>query len=160
MTPPIPYKKGIDEDINGTVHVEHLTIRGSKYSGVFGESSFTLNDLIIEQCGYCGVFADGSSTIGRCCNVVSRKCQQSGVWASSGASIILEGRETSIYENCSGGESYYYGLHVIHSSSKIQIVSPLTKESISKRNWGGRNWEAGGDANINQIEIIEESKKK
>jgi len=84
----------------------------------------------------------------------------SGVWAGWGASIILEGRETSIYENCSGGESHYYGLAVYHSSSKIQIVSPLTKESISKRNGGGGDWGAEGGANINQIEIIEESKNK
>ena len=123
------------------VHVEHLTIRGSKWSGVYGSSSFTLNDLIIEQCGMYGVYAYGSSTIVRCCNVVSRKCQGNGVIADSGASIILEGRETSIYENCSEGRSHYYGLEV-WGSSKIQIVSPLTKESISKRNRGGE--ELGG----------------
>ena len=122
------------------VHVEHLTIRGSKYGGVEGYSSFTLNDLIIEQCGECGVYARGSSTIVRCCNVVSRKCQLSGVCAKRGASIILEGRETSIYENCSKGYSDDYGLAVWGSSSKIQIVSPLTKESISKRNKGGGDW--------------------
>ena len=126
----------IQPNINGTVHVEHITIRGSK-CGVRGYSSFTMNDLIIEQCGECGVVASGSSTIGRCCNVVISKCQLSGVCARSGASIILEGRETSIYENCSGGESLYYGLLVWYPSSKIQIVSPLTKESISKRNGGG-----------------------
>jgi hypothetical protein len=153
---------GIDirSNIYGTVHVEHLTIRGSKKWGVDGYSSFTLNDLIIEQCGGCGVYAGGSSTIGRCCNVVISKCQEAGVCAGRGASIILEGRETSIYENCSGGNDYYYGLVVSGTSSKIQIVSPLTKESISKRNGGGGDWGAGWDANINQIEIIEEEKKK
>jgi hypothetical protein len=46
------------------------------------------------------------------------------------------------------------------SSSKIQIVSPLTKESISKRNGGNGNWGKSMGANINQIEIIEEEKKK
>ena len=66
------------------------------------------------------------------------------------------GRETSIYENCSGGVSYDYGLAVWGSSSKIQIVSPLTKESISKRNKGGGNWGATHGATMNQIEIIEE----
>ena len=70
-------------------------------------------------------------------------------------SIILEGRETSIYENCSEGGSKHYGLTVWHSSSKIQIVSPLTKESISKGNKGGGNWGAYEGANLNQIEIIE-----
>jgi hypothetical protein len=52
----------IDENIHGNVHVEHLTIRGSKYSGVRGNSSFTLNDLTIDQCGGFGVYAGGSST--------------------------------------------------------------------------------------------------
>ena len=80
--------------------------------------------------------------------------------AYGGASIILEGRETSIYENCSGGDSRHYGLGVYGTSSKIQIVSPLTKESISKRNGGRGDWGAIGGANINQIEIIEESKNK
>jgi hypothetical protein len=47
-------------------------------------------------------------------------------------------------------------LKVSGSSSKIQIVSPLTKESISKGNKGGGNWGAGGGATLNQIEIIEE----
>jgi hypothetical protein len=40
-------------DVNGygNVHVEHLTMRQSKDCGVFGWSSVTLNDRIIEQCG-------------------------------------------------------------------------------------------------------------
>ena len=146
-------------NINGTVHVEHLTIRSKHITGVDGYSSFTLNDLIIEQCGY-GVAAVGSSTIGRCCNVVIRKCECSGVIAQSGASVILEGRETSIYENCSDGDIVDYGLLVDEPFSTIQIVSPLTKESISKRNGGGGNWGTMDGANINQIEIIEESKNK
>ena len=50
----------IYENINGTVHVEHLTIRGSKDSGVYGWSSFTLNDLIIEQCGCCLLYTSPS----------------------------------------------------------------------------------------------------
>ena len=126
----------IYRSVNGNVHVEHLTIRGSESCGVEGWSSFTLNDLIIEQCGEDGVLAEGSSTIGRCCNVVISKCQMNGVCAMDGASIILEGSETSIYENCLYGQVDDYGLEVFGSSSKIQIVSPLTKEKVSKRNGG------------------------
>jgi hypothetical protein len=40
-------------------------------------------------------------------------------------------------------------------SSKIQIVSPLTKESISKWNKGGGNWGTVFGATLNQIEKIE-----
>jgi hypothetical protein len=126
-------------DANG-VHVEHLTIRAiSDEMGVYGCSSFTLNELIIEQCGG-GVSASGSSTIGRCCNIVIRKCKCSGVEAEWGASVILEGSETSIYENCSENCIGDYGLRVSYPSSKIQIVSPLTKEKVSKNNNGGGNW--------------------
>jgi hypothetical protein len=144
------------KNIHGNVHVEHLTIRHEKQCGVFGYSSFTLNDLIIEQCGGGGVFAYGSSTHTKCSNITAHKCRSSGVVAGMGASIILEGRETSIYENCSDWSSNDYGLHVYGSSSKIQIVSPLTKESISKGNKGGGNWGATQGATMNQIEIIEE----
>ena len=49
-----------------------------------------------------------------------------------------------------------YGLTVYGSSSKIQIVSPLTKESISKGSGGDGNCGAGGGAKLKQIEIIEE----
>ena len=109
---------------------------------MWGESSFTLNDLVIEQCLY-GVIADGSSALARCSNIIVRGCTYSGVIAQLDGSIILEWRETSVYENCS-------------DRSKIQIVSPLTKESISKRNKGGRNCGARNGAILNQIEIIEE----
>ena len=49
-------------NIHGNVHVEHLTIRHEKQCGVFGYSSFTLNDLTIDQCGGFGVYVGGSST--------------------------------------------------------------------------------------------------
>ena len=39
------------------VHVEHLTIRHKKGTGVYGYSSCTLTDLMIDQCGGCGVYA-------------------------------------------------------------------------------------------------------
>jgi hypothetical protein len=142
-------------NVPGNVHVEHLTIRNKKGCGVKGYSSFTLNDLMIDQCRYPGVFASGS-TFARCFNISVSKSQYSGVYASEGASIILQGRDTSIYGNCLYGISDDFGLYVRGSSSKIQIVSPLTKESISKGNKGGGNWGAGGGATLNQIEIIEE----
>jgi hypothetical protein len=75
------------ENIHGNVHVEHLTIRGSKYHGVAGSSSFTLNDLMIDQCEECGVWAYGS-TLSRCTNIKISNCQYSGVCAVKGATII------------------------------------------------------------------------
>jgi hypothetical protein len=139
----------IGENIHSNVHVEHLTIRHKEGSGVLGYSSFTLNDLMIDQCGQYGVYVYG--TLLRSNNISISKCQRSGVFAWGGATSILEGSETLIYNNCLNGSTSEYGLRVIGSSSKIQIVSPLTKESISKGNLGGGN--CGGNG---QIETIEE----
>jgi hypothetical protein len=46
-------------------------------------------------------------------------------------------------------------LKVWDSSSKIQIVSPLTKESISKGNVGNRNWNVGVGRNFNEWDVEE-----
>jgi hypothetical protein len=103
-----------------------------------GWSSFILNDLMIDQCDWHGVYASGSSTLGRCKNITVSKSQGSGVLAYVGAFIILKGREISIDGNCFEGGGNDYGLIVFGHSSKIKIVSPLSNESISKGNKGGR----------------------
>ena len=149
------FRINIDDDSDGTniAHLKHLTIRGSKRNGVDGDSSFTLNDLIIEQCGWCGVVANGFNWPIKvtCCNVIVTGCQGSGVRAALRSSIILKGSETFISKNS------YYGLEVEGLYSKIQIVSPLTRESISKdnefRNFGGGDFL---DFKTKQIEIIKE----
>ena len=40
------FKKGIE----GNCHLEHLTLRYAKGIGVNGESSFTMEDVLVEQC--------------------------------------------------------------------------------------------------------------
>ena len=127
------------------VHVEHLTIRGSKYSGVKlnGQSSCTLTDLMINQCRD-GVVAYGSDAVLNCTNIMVSKCIYSGVYADWGATIILRGNRTLITDNCLDGRSSSYGLDVDGPYSKIQIVKPLTKEAISKGNKGGGNWGRNG----------------
>ena len=133
------------------VHVEHLTIRHKKGSGVWGYSSCTLTDLMIDQC-WRGVYACGSDVVLNCTNIMVSKSIYSGVLAGYGGTIILSGTGTLITDNCLHGHSLLYGLAVNTSDSKIQIVKPLTKEAISKGNKGGGNWGGvGGD-----IETIEE----
>ena len=51
---------------------------------------------MIEQCGDDGVIASGSSTRARCTDITVSRCDKSGVIANTGASVILEGSETSI----------------------------------------------------------------
>jgi len=137
----IEFKKGIP----GNCHLEHLTLRQAKQHGVEGYSSFTMEDVLVEQCGYSGVSAEGTGVVGRCTNVEVRQCGFSGVRASWGASIALIGAKTTVHHNCTSGYHHDYGLLVFGSSSStIQLVTPLTKEQVALDNGGGGNWGAAG----------------
>ena len=146
----IMFKKGIQ----GNCHLQHLTLRQAKGDGVWGLSSFTMDDVLVEQCGQYGVFAWGTGVVGRCTNVEVRQCGWSGVIASHGASITLIGAKTTVHHNCTRGQGTEYGLQVYGSSSTLQLVSPLTKEQVSLDNAGGGNWGAGWRGDINQIKTI------
>ena len=146
----IKFKKGIQ----GNCHLQHLTLRQARQCGVEGMSSFTMEDVIVEQCADVGVYAVGTGVIGRCTNVEVRQCGWSGVFAACGASITLIGAKTTVHHNCTHSDDY--GLKVYGPSATIQLVSPLTKEHVSIDNGGGGNWGAkNGGANINQIKTIE-----
>jgi hypothetical protein len=146
----IIFKSGIQWNC----HLQHLTLRQATGYGVQGNSSFTMEDVLVEQCGYHGVRAYGTGGVGRCTNVEVRQCGWSGMYADDGASITLIGAKTTVHHNCTGG-SGMYGLHVAFSSSStIQLVSPLTKEQVSRNNSGGRNWGAAWGGDINQIKTI------
>jgi len=145
-----------EEGIQGNCHLQHLTLHQATVNGVVGESSFTMDDVIVEQCSYYGVVAIGTGVVGRCTNVEVHQCGGSGVVADSGASITLIGAKTTVHHNCTNNDRSNYGLTVSGSSSTIQLVSPLTKEKVSHDNvWygGGGNWGANY-ADINQIKTI------
>jgi len=147
----IHFKKGIQ----GNCHLQHLTLRQAKGHGVLGESSFTMEEVLVDQCTYSGVSAWGDGVVGRCTNVEVRQCGMSGVCASSGASITLIGK-TTVHHNCTEGLSADHGLQVYGSSSStIRLVSPLTKEIVSVGNGGGGEWGARHGANIDNIKNIE-----
>ena len=124
--------------------------------GVNGKSPFTLEDVIVEQCGgyNSGVVAWGTACVARCTNVEVRQCESSGVFASNGGSITLMGAKTTVHHNCTSGGSDEFGFSVCDADSKIQLVHPLTKESVATNNPGGGNWGADSDADINQIQTI------
>jgi len=146
----IEFKKGIP----GNCHLQHLTLRQAKGNGVYGESSFTMEDVLVEQCGYYGVVAGGTDVVVRCTNVEVRQCQGSGVVAEYGASITLIGAKTTVHHNCTKGEEDEYGLQVDWHRSTIQLVAPLTKEQVSIDNGGDGNWGAYWGARITQIKTI------
>ncbi len=140
--------------IQGNCHLQHLTLRQAKGSGVAGCSSFTMDDVLVEQCGHQGVRVVGTGVVGRCTNVEVRQCGASGAVANNGASITLIGAKTTVHHNCTNNDSGDYGLLVFGSSSTIQLLFPLTKEQVSIDNGGGGNWGAEGFADINQIKTI------
>ena len=146
----IRFKRGIQ----GNCQLEHLTLRQAKGFGVDGKSSFTMDDVLVEQC-LCGIYADGTGGVGRCTNVEVRQCRESGVVVINGASITLIGDKTTVHHNCTKGHSWDYGLKVYSSASTIHLVSPLTKQQVSIDNGGGGNWGAKYGGNINQIKTIE-----
>ena len=79
----------VNKNIRGNVHLQNLTIRNvfENGDGVLGESSFTMKDVIVEDCGRHGVVANGPLTVGKCTNVEIRDCGGSVVHHSTGLSI-------------------------------------------------------------------------
>ena len=147
----IRFKAGIE----GNCHVQHLTLRRTKKNGVVGQSSFTMEDVIVEQCGWGGVAANGTGVVGRCTNVEVRQCGMGGVLTHDGASITLIGPKTTVHHNSTLGSSTEYGLQVFGSpDSTIHLISPLTKEIVAIDNGGGGNWGAKYGADINEIKTI------
>ena len=92
----IHFKKGIQENC----HLQHLTLRKAGDDGVHGFSSFTMDDVLVEDCRWHGVFAYGTGVVGRCTNVEVRQCEECGVVAEDGASITLIGGKTTVHHNC------------------------------------------------------------
>jgi hypothetical protein len=139
---------GIDfaKGIQGNCHLQHLTLRPPRFgSGVEGLSSFTMDDVIVEQCEGSGVCAQGLGGVGVCTNLEVRQCGQCGVVAYSGASITLIGAKTTVHHNCTTWDGDTYGLcvnpvRVDRPPSTIQLVAPLTKEHVSTDNGGSGNF--------------------
>ena len=129
---------------NGSVVIEDLSIQGGKQTGLW---AFNGMDLIVRRCKVekfqsFGVYAQNAHI--SCDDVQVVGCGRSGVYASDGGTVKLSGETTRIEGNVTDGSSDFYGLHARYSSSKIQIVTPLTKDTISFSNGGGGNWGGGG----------------
>ena len=108
----------------------------------------------MEQCRQWGVCVCGSACVARCTNVEVRQCSESGVYAYNGGSITLMDAKTTVHHNNTSGDSYEFGLYLEGTNSKIQLVHPLTKESVATNNQGGGNWGAYDGADSNGIHTI------
>jgi hypothetical protein len=140
------FVKGYGFKIEGTkeegknVVLKDMTISETSDNGVEGYDglSWLCDSMTITQCGGCGVYA--YKTKGRLINCVITQCGGSGIWCWPNALIELEGDQTKVDGNGTDGNSHFYGLNTYHTSSTIHLLFPLTKESVSTNNCGGRNY--------------------
>jgi hypothetical protein len=122
------------------VNMQDFTMKGSSEFGLYSNNglSFLCKDMTFTQCGWHGVYA--ANTKGRLINCVITQCGYSGIYCHKNALIELEGDQTKVDGNVTSGDSYYFGLETYVTSSIIHLLFPLTKQSVSTNNHGGRNY--------------------
>jgi hypothetical protein len=130
------------------VALSNMTISGASGCGLYADNglSFLCKDMTFTQCRSYGVAA--YNTKGRFVNCVITQCGWSGIHCTSNTLIELEGDQTKVDGNGTRGNSF--GLETSHRSSKIHLLYPLTKESVSTNNHRGRNYNSYG----NTIETV------
>jgi hypothetical protein len=133
------------------VNMQGMTMRGSIQFGLYNDNglSFLCRRMTFTQCGDCGVYAE--NTKGRLINCVITQCRWIGIRCRGNALIELEGSQTKVDGNGTGGRGY--GLLTCDASSIIHLLFPLTKESVSTNNQGGGNY--GGGGTIETVESLE-----
>ena len=144
--------KGTKEE-KKRVDMQGMTMKGSSGYGLYNDDglSFLCTNMTFIQCGNSGVYA--WNTKGRLINCVITQCRYSGIECGPNALIELEGDQTKVDGNVTGGYSWCYGLSTNDTSSIIHLLFPLTKESVSTNNHGGQNY--GGDGTIQTVESFE-----
>jgi hypothetical protein len=125
------------------VVLKDMTISETGDCGVFGLNclSWLCDSMTITQCGHSGVFA--SNTKGRLINCVITQCGAGGIFCLENTLIELEGDQTKVDGNGTSGHGFC-GLSTSDTSSIIHLLFPLTKESVSTNNLGGRNYGGAG----------------
>jgi hypothetical protein len=125
------------------VNMQYMTMKGSRTHGLFAYNglSFLCKDMTFTQCGG-GVYA--LNTKGRFINCVITQCGSCGISCGYNTLIELEGDQTKVDGNVTSGYGDCYGLETYHTSSTIHLLFPLTKESVSTNNRGGRNYNSRG----------------
>jgi hypothetical protein len=155
--------QGTKEEGN-RVLLKDFTVSGARYDSgltVFNGLSFLCERMTFTQCDS-GVNA--METKGRLINCVITQCGYSGIVCSYNALIDVEGSQTNIDGNCVDISfvEQCFGLSTDSTSSKIHLLFPLTKESVSTNNNGCENYGGKGEIAIvdndgNRIEIINEA---
>jgi hypothetical protein len=135
------------------VVLKEMTSQEASGFGLYAENglSFSCTRMTFTQCRGYGVVA--YNTKGRLINCVITQCGLCGIRCGSNALIEVEGDQTKVDGNVTGGYNYYSGLYAYSTSSKIHLLFPLTKESVSTNNHGGRN--SGGSGTIETVDTFE-----
>ena len=121
------------------VVLKEMTLQEASDDGLFANNglSFLCKEMTFTQCGQDGVAA--ANTKGRLINCVITQCGWSGIFCNRNALIELEGDQTKVDGNVTE-EMNDYGLYAYDRSSIIHLLFPLTQESVSTNNNGGRNY--------------------
>jgi hypothetical protein len=137
------------------VNMQGMTIKGSSQYGLYNNNglSFLCKDMTFTQCGLQGVVTD--NTKGRLINCVITQCGYSGIGCGGNALIELEGDQTKVDGNVRRGNSSNYGLQTCSKSSIIHLLFPLTQESVSTNNHGGRNYGSHNGGTIKTVDALE-----
>ena len=132
----IRFSKGIQENC----HLQHLTLGQAKKSGVTGQSSFTMKDVIVEKAVEHGVRVQGKQTgysskqtIGRLANVEVRDCGYHGVYALDGARVTLMGPNMKVHNNC---KKYDYDCSTYGQAGKKCLTYGIFAEPVYFNYWG------------------------
>lgn len=137
------------DKVKDHVKLKNMTVSHTKGCGVHGSNSakFEGKELLINGCSEQGVLA--YKTQGTLADCTVTNCGRSGIVSQGNGVIHMLGEKTNVTQNCTSGERGSYDLLALHSSSKIVLHAPLTKESVSGYNRFGRYW--GGDGNIVEL---------
>jgi len=124
--------------------MKEMTLQKVSGYGLWGDGglSFLCDSMTFTQCGSHGVYA--VKTKGRLINCVITQCKQSGIYSGTNALIELEGDQTKVDGNVTSENSYQYGLLTLSTSSRIHLLFPLTKKSVSTNNHGGGDYNSDG----------------
>jgi hypothetical protein len=137
------------------VNMREMAMKGACESGLHvcdNGLSFLCTRMTFTQCARCGVVVQ--STKGRLVDCVITQCRLNGVHCNNNALIELEGDQTKVDGNVTGGFSNGYGLYTFNTSSIIYLLFPLTKESVSTNNQGGNYGSYHGGTMVGTIQTV------
>ena len=127
--------------------IKNVSVVDCQFNGVFAyNADVSCDNLQVVGCNESGLFVENAC--GSCNNLQVVGSGLSGVCAGFRSRVFLSGKSTTVRRNAAIGTSSY-GVELDSSSSLVQLVAPLTIDTISTSNGGRGNW--GGSGTIEQV---------